>query len=185
MSQHAEHIISDYLVAKYQDGDKDSLKLLIRQFNPSLQKQIYAQTRDMESLDDLVQESWYAIISGLSEVQIRISFEVWALSIARRKAIDWIRQKQRLRKKTEEVYLEEQEKSLSSESDLDIILERKSRLRIAINELPQTQRIVLTMFYLENYSVQEISQVLRISSGTVKSRLFNAREHLKEILNTK
>ncbi len=185
MSQHAEHIINDYLVDKYQDGDKDSLKILIRQFNPSLQKQIYAQTRDKESLDDLVQESWYAIISGLKEVQIRISFEVWALSIARRKAIDWIRQQQRVRKKTQEIYIEEKEKVLPSETELDVILERKARLRIAIDELPQTQRIVLTMFYLENYSVQEISEVLRISSGTVKSRLFNAREHLKEILNTK
>tara|TARA_R110000868_G_scaffold410693_5_gene699846 strand:+ start:24576 stop:25130 length:555 start_codon:yes stop_codon:yes gene_type:complete len=183
MSNKPEHILNDYLVARYQEGDKNSLKILIRQFNPSLERQIYAQTRDKDSLEDLVQESWYAIIGGLKTVQLRISFEVWALSIARRKAIDWIRIQQSARKKTQEMYLIEQRESISNEDAVDTILERKARLRIAITELPKSQHIVLTMFYLENYSVKEVAEVLEISTGTVKSRLFNAREHLKEILN--
>lgn len=185
MAQKVEHILNDYLVAKYQEGDKESLKILIRQFNPSLERQIYAQTRDKGSLEDLVQESWYAIISGLSALTIRISFDVWALSIARRKAIDWIRQQQAARKKAQEVYLFEQNSQVSAEDELDVILDRKAKVRMAIEGLPQTQRIVLSMFYLENHSVNEISEILEISAGTVKSRLYNAREHLKEIFNTK
>lgn len=185
MRQKSEHILNDYLVVRYQQGDKKSLKILIRQFNPSLEKQIYAQTRDKDSLDDLVQDCWYAIISGLSTVNIRISFEVWALSIARRKAIDWIRAQQSARKKATNMYVLEQIESFSKEDDLDIILERKARIKMALNELPQSQRIVLKMFYLENYSIKEVSEILEISTGTVKSRLFNAREHLKKIINKK
>lgn len=185
MKQNSKHILNDYLVAKYQEGDKESLKTLIRQFNPSLQRQIYAQTRDKNSLDDLVQESWYAIISGLSTLKIRISFDVWAMSIARRKAIDWVRQQQLARKKTQEIYLNEQINQTSSENELGIILERKAKVKMAIEDLPQTQKIVLNMFYLENYSVKEISEILEISAGTVKSRLYNAREHLKEIFKPK
>lgn len=185
MSQKAKYILNDYLVARYQEGDKNSLKTLIRQFNPSLERQIYAQTRDKDSVDDLVQECWYAIISGLSTINIRISFEVWALSIARRKGIDWVRAQQSARKKAAELYVFEQVDYITKQDELDVILERKTKLKMAINELPQSQRIVLTMFYLENYTVKETSEVLKISIGTVKSRLFNAREHLKEIFNPK
>ncbi|GAB5408121.1 MAG: sigma-70 family RNA polymerase sigma factor [Balneolaceae bacterium] len=185
MKKNSEHIINDYLVARYQEGDKEALKELIRQFNPSLERQIYAQTRDKTSLDDLVQESWYAIISGLSTLKIRISFDVWALSIARRKAIDWIRHQQSERKRAQEIYVNEQIQHTSAEGELEIILERKAKVNIAIKRLPYTQRVVLSMFYLENYSVKEISEILVISAGTVKSRLYNAREHLKEIFNTK
>ncbi len=183
MGKEKEHILNDYLVAKYQNGDQKALKLLIKQFHPRIEQQIFAQTRDKTSLDDLVQESWYAIIGGLASVNLRISFEVWALSIARRKAIDWIREQQRARKRAQMIAQEEKTENPSEEDFLDIILERKARLKVAISGLPHSQRIVLTMFYLENYSVKEISEVLRISGGTVKSRLFNAREHLKEILN--
>ena len=183
MKNEKEHILNDYLVARYQNGDQKALKLLIKQFHPRLEQQIFAQTRDRASLEDLVQESWYAIIGGLSTVNLRISFEVWALSIARRKAIDWIREQQRARKRAQIIAREEEVNVESGESTLDIILERKARLKVAISGLPHSQRIVLTMFYLENYSVQEISDILRISGGTVKSRLFTAREHLKEIFN--
>lgn len=182
MKKEETHIQNDYLVTRYQEGDKQALKLLIKQFHPRLEQQIFAQTRDKASLEDLVQESWYAIIAGLSTVTLRISFEVWALSIARRKAIDWIREQQRVRKRTQ-VFIQQEMNAPTEEDALDIILERKARLKLAIKGLPHSQRIVLTMFYLENYSVQEISEVLRISAGTVKSRLFNAREHLKEIFN--
>lgn len=184
MRPYSEHIINDYLVVRYQEGDKESLKILIRQFNPRLERQIYAQTRDRASLDDLVQESWYAIISGLSTLKISISFDVWALSIARRKAIDWIRQQQLVRRKTQEIYLNDQIQQISDGDEMDIIQERKAKLKMAIEGLPKTQKIVLSMFYLENYSVKEISEILEISSGTVKSRLFNARESLKEIFKT-
>ena len=60
--------------------------------------------------------------------------------------------------------------------------EQIQRLKKAISLLPSTQRMVLSLFYLENYSLKEISGILDISEGTVKSRLFNAREHLKETL---
>ncbi|MGF1670650.1 MAG: RNA polymerase sigma factor [Balneolaceae bacterium] len=44
--------------------------------------------------------------------------------------------------------------------------------------------MVLSMFYLENLSVKEIGSVLELSTGTVKSRLFHARENLKNIIST-
>lgn len=186
MKQNSKHISNDFLVQRYQQGDKEALRILIRQFHPRLEQQIYYQTRDKASVQDLVQESWYAIINGLESIEIRISFDVWALSIARRKAIDWIREQQRSRKKLNNILTESEPFEIASEEEeLDINLERRVKLKLAITTLPQSQRIVLSMFYLENYSIKEIAEVIEISVGTVKSRLYTAREHLKEIFNNK
>ncbi|WP_340105327.1 RNA polymerase sigma factor [Rhodohalobacter sp. 8-1] len=56
-------------------------------------------------------------------------------------------------------------------------------IRVGIQQLQMSQKIVLSMFYLENLNLSEISSVLDVSKGTVKSKLFYAREKLKSIIN--
>ncbi len=55
-------------------------------------------------------------------------------------------------------------------------------LRTEIRRLPDGQRTILTLFYLEEMAVREIALILGIPEGTVKSRLYNARKVLKEAL---
>ncbi len=65
------------------------------------------------------------------------------------------------------------------------IEERAILLQKAVLTLPTNQQLVLRLFYLEGYSLKEMSQILEISMGTVKSRLFYGREKLKTILKHK
>ncbi len=53
------------------------------------------------------------------------------------------------------------------------------KLQLMIRVLPKDQQVVLRLFYTEEYSLKEISEILEISVGAVKSRLFHARERLK------
>ncbi len=71
------------------------------------------------------------------------------------------------------------------ESDSGTPEEILVQLRLAIKELPDDQRTVVLMFYQENLNILSISRILNIPSGTVKSRLFKAREKLKKILKEK
>ena len=59
------------------------------------------------------------------------------------------------------------------------------QLRAAISELPDDQRSVIHMFYQESLDILSIGRILNIPTGTVKSRLFKAREKLKKILKKK
>ncbi len=177
MNNRSNHILNESLARKYQSGDKEALKELIRRFNPQLRSKIYYHTRSRDSVHDISQDCWYAIITKLEEVKFQIGFEAWALNIARNKAIDWIRHQQRERNRKSD-----SEEENSSSIQIEESNPRINELRKNMNLLSDAQRIVLELFYVDNLSIKEISSVLGISSGTVKSRLFNAREYLKKTI---
>ncbi len=53
-------------------------------------------------------------------------------------------------------------------------------VRQLLKKLPEKERLILSLFYLEGHKIHEISTILNIPPGTVKSRIFYAREHLKK-----
>lgn len=186
MKKFPEHISSEQLVEQYQEGNRDALKLLIKKHHPKMTRTIRYYTQSSEPVNDLVQECWYHIIRQLGQLDLKISFEAWVLTIAKHKAIDWIRQQQKNRKLDMELMNQNADDENRDEFTLagDEWQDKLGKIQSAIQQLPKHQNIVLSLFYLENLSVKEISNVLKISTGTVKSRLFHAREKLKSILLT-
>lgn len=73
---------------------------------------------------------------------------------------------------------------LSDSSDLDNIIkqEESNELIVAVNSLPAKYRAVIHLYYYEDYSVKEIAEALKLSSGTIKWQLSRARQLLKEHL---
>lgn len=129
---------------------------------------------------DIAQECWYAIIKKLEDLDLKISFEAWALTIAHRKSVDWIRKQQQARKQAQVLVKEADTKAVTqSETEQDMLL---AKVQIGLQQLPPIQRIVIQMFYMENLSLRKIRKVLDIPEGKVKSRLFKAREKLKETI---
>ncbi len=180
MDRSSDHNKYEALARSYQSGSREALKELIRTFNPQIESKIYFHTKDKDSVRDISQECWYVIINNLEKVKFQIGFEAWALNIARNKSVDWIRNQQK-----------ERRNRIVSENEIEdsINREEKSIQELRINELKlgmqllsNAQRIILELFYVENLSLSEIAEVLEISAGTVKSRLFYAREQLKKII---
>ena len=104
MNNRSNHILNESIARKYQSGDREALKDLIRRFNPQLRSKIYYHTRNKDSVQYISQDCWCVIITKLEEVKFQVGFEAWALNIARNKSIDWIRhqQKERNRKSDSE-----------------------------------------------------------------------------------
>ena len=178
MNKQQNHITDEELVRRYQNGEEQLLKVLIRRFHPLLQRNIGYRIGNTALVDDIVQECWYAIIPKLDTLELKISFRVWVMAVARHKAIDWLRTEQRVRYQHEKI---REHDEYSGEDINDEALIRDARQ--AIQKLPPTQRIVIELFYRQNLTLAEISDVLDIAKGTVKSRLFYAREKLKHIIN--
>lgn len=171
------------LLTRYQTGDEEALRQLIRTIQPKLEKTIYYTTRNRSVVKDICQECWYTIIPKLKKLEIKISFESYVSAIARRKSIDWIRTQQRQRKNSEAARSELTISKLADQDESATLFDKMKKVRVQIDQLPDSQKIVLKLFYLENLNLKEISGILAISEGTVKSRLFTARESIKKNVN--
>ncbi|NNK71878.1 MAG: RNA polymerase sigma factor, partial [Flavobacteriaceae bacterium] len=106
------------------------------------------------------------------------AFKSWAMRIVVRKAIDWTRKQKRRPISISNFKQKEQEQIEEGGSREDLL----RRLNEAIKNLPENQGAVLHLFYIQEYNLKEIAEILDISKGTVKSRLYYAREHLKQLL---
>lgn len=174
-----EQIFDEWLILQYQSGNKKSINILAKRWYTKILRKAYWHTKDMEISKDIAQEAWIAIIKGINKIKEPAKFGSWVSQIVYAKSVDWIRSQQKERH-NQEVRLEVQEGFGTDKSEAEETLIQG--LRQHIKALPDKQRIVLSMFYLDNHSLQEISEVLKISKGTIKSRLFHAREKLKQIL---
>jgi len=173
--------VDSWLVLNYQSGHKKSMAILVKRWHGKFCKQAYFYTRDIDVAKDIAQESWQVIINKIYRLEDTNKFGSWALSIVNRKAIDWLRKKKRTVSKLKNYYESEAGISESSKQNIDEV----KKLKEAIVSLPEGQQIVLKLFYTESYSILEICEILKLSKGTVKSRLFYAREKLKTIIKNR
>ena len=140
-------------------------------------KHAYWHTHDLTSSEDIAQESWCVIVRKIGTLRDPNSFGSWAMRIVTRKSLDYLNKNNRERHVLNDLYQDKTE-----DNTPDNKASQLERLRAAIKTLPLGHRQVLRLFYLEEYSLKEISEILEIATGTVKSRLYHAREKLKTIL---
>ncbi len=172
-----EKVFDGLMVLEYQSGKKKALSILVKRHHLRLCKHSYRYTKDVEAAQDVVQDAWKTIMDKMHTLKDPNSFGCWATMIVTRKSLDHIDRVKRNRKRNEAYRQEDWENSGTDDNVTDI-----KRLQSAIKELTHDQQMVLKLFYMESYSLKEIGEILDISVGTAKSRLFHAREKLKMIL---
>ncbi len=165
------------LVLQHQSGDKKALGLLVKRHHHRLCRHSFWYTRDIDAAQDIVQDCWGIIIKKLNGLRDPNTFGSWALRIVTRKSLDFLDSNKYQREKLKAMRAEDEDREAAELRQSDI-----QRLQKAIRSLPHDQQVVLKLFYTQEYSLKEIGGILDISVGTVKSRLFHAREKLKSIL---
>lgn len=126
---------------------------------------------------DVMQEVWIRVFAGTRTVRAASTFKPWIYRTARNTALNHIRAEQRYRAVVEECG----EQIVESELDI-LLLENAEEVHRALDQLPLPNREALTLYFLEEMSVREIAEVLEVPEGTVKSRLYHGRRHLRSIL---
>lgn len=180
MRRDAARILDEYLVASARAGDRAAFSQLAQRWQPKLLAHAYRLIGDTELARDIVQDGWGDIIKGVSRLKDAALFPAWAYRIISRRTVDTIRRLQRQRKITTAYANEPKPSSLSTagiEAEADA-----TPLRQAMAALPAKQRATIALFYLEGFSVAEVSVALSVPAGTVKTRLMKARRKLRAAL---
>ncbi len=172
-----EQIVDEMLVLAAQAGRADALAELARRWHPRLLRAAWRLTRDVDGAHESVQEAWLAIARGLGRLDDPARFGAWVLTIVRRRCADWIRTRRRWRSRESAIPEGSTEKPATT-----LPQDARARAREALGRLDPDRRALLALFYLEGFSIEEIAGTLGIPPGTVKSRLFHARERLRAVL---
>ncbi len=170
-------IFDGLLVLQYRSGKKKALSLLVRKYHNRLCKHSYWYTHDIDASKDVVQDCWSIIINKLDSLKEPNLFGSWVFRIVTRKSLDYVKRRKKELGSLNEYYSTQEIEETKVGNNTDV-----RKLRGAIQDLTKDQQIVLRLFYTESYSLNEVSEILDISIGTVKSRLFHAREKLKMTL---
>jgi len=165
------------LVVAFLSGDKAALNSLVKRWHKLFCKKAYWLVKDADLAKDIAQDSWTSIISKIETLNNPESFGNWALRIVYYKSLDTL---QSISKERDRNHAYQKEQIYINDEPVDNSAMEKLLVE-TLKKLPNHQQIVIRLFYLEDYSLKQISELLEISIGTAKSRLFYARETLKQI----
>ena len=176
MNRKAETVLDEYLVLAAQHGSEDAFRRLVIRWTPGLRRHAGRVLLDADAASDAVQDAWLAIAKGLGRLDDPTRFPGWAFAITTRKCVDEVRRRQRRREVTRRVADDLSVASaVVARDDPDQTLD----LVEAVSALPADQRLLASLYYGEDLSIEEIANAFRIPAGTVKSRLHAIRLSLK------
>lgn len=180
MREPLQAIHDEWLVLRSQAGEAAALNELARRWHPPLWRFARRKIGRDDGAADAMQDAWLAMARGLRRLHDPAAFRRWAYRVVSRSCANWIRREQRRRRLKEHIRNDAgaaaspHHPARTAETDDDI-----AALRDAIDQLPAPMRDSLELHYLDGLSVAEISTVLGVPRGTVKSRLFHARRELR------
>lgn len=164
------------LIKRFIDGDELVFSELLKRHKEKVRNIIYITLSNTDGVDDIAQEVFITVYRHLKSFRFESQFTTWLYRITINKCKDHLRKKNIrsifLPLKDEEPVFE----SINEDTDI------KHIVRNAIATLPDKLRIPLVLKDLEGFSYQEIADTMECEIGTVKSRIFRAREALKKIL---
>ena len=181
------------LIAAFKEGDHTSFLDLVLKYEQRVYNHCLLMVNDEVESYDLTQEVFLKVFRKIKNYEPTYSFYTWLYRITVNCCIDFLRRKKR---HIQGVSLSsipgDDSNEIGKERDIpdetfvpDTYLINKELdevLKTAIGELSEKLRAIIILKEIEGFSYEEIADVLGCSRGTVKSRLFRAREQLKELL---
>jgi len=164
---------TELLVMQAQNGSQKAFNLLVKRWNKRLISFAYKYLKDIDQAKDIAQDSWISIHKGLGRLSQPGKFDTWAFRITYNKVMDQFRQKSE--------FVSDEGLEVAESKELETIeTERWSTVADIMKRLPPAHKAILKLFYLEQQSIKDISLILDLPEGTIKSRIFYARELLKK-----
>lgn len=179
------------LIKKCKKGSREAFNILFSRYQTQVVNIAYSMLSDREDAYDAAQETFVRVYRNIESFKEQSSFTTWLYRITTNVCSDMLRKRQRDTNVISINQFADENKDFDIKDDSPTIeenmelSERQAAVRSAINELKEEYRAVITLCDIEGMSYDEISAVLDIPSGTVKSRINRARNSLKKILMKK
>jgi len=179
------------LVQRARQGELEAYDELVQRYQERIYATIYHMTSNHEDANDLAQESFIKAFQALKSFKGGSSFYTWLYRIAVNKTINFLKQRKN------RIHLSLNDLDLNTEHDPDLVAlisdktprreagltELQEKLNTALMKLSEPHRLVVVLHDVQGLSHEEIAKVMDCNIGTVRSRLFYARQQLQAWLS--
>jgi RNA polymerase sigma-70 factor (ECF subfamily) len=177
------------LVVRALAGREDGFEELVRRYQRPIVAYVYRMVGDYDSALDLAQEVFIKVYNSLGRYRPEFKFSTWIYRIAHNASIDYLRRAGNLRTEDMEVACEGgstfekpfASKALSPEQETERG-ERRAEIEEVVRQLAPAYRELIVLRHSHDLSYDEIAEVTGLPLGTVKNRIFRAREAMRELL---
>jgi RNA polymerase sigma factor (sigma-70 family) len=179
------------LVRRARKGDLSAYDDLVRRYQERIYATIYHMTSNHEDANDLAQEAFIKAFQALRSFKGGSSFYTWVYRIAVNKTINFLKQ----RKNRTQMSLDDLDVNAEHDPDLVALVSEKTprrevglaelqeKLNAAMQKLSEPHRLVVTLHDVQGLAHEEIAKIMDCNVGTVRSRLFYARQQLQAYLS--
>ena len=173
------------LIQRTLDGDEGAFTTLVKKYQKWVHTLVWRKIGDFHTAEEITQDIFLKVYKSLSTLKPPDRFPGWLYVIATRHCITWLRKKQLPTTSLDTMPITELEElcytRYTAARDAEESLEHQRELiKRLLQKLPESERTVVTLYYLAEMTSEDISTFLGVSPNTVRSRLRRARKRLEK-----
>ena len=159
-------------------GDESAFGFLVDKYKGSVHALAYRKLGDFHTAEEITQDTFLKAYQKLSTLKDPARFPGWLYVITARCCISWLRQNRLQTESFDRVKREMNVQSWAKYADARV----REEVHNALESLPESERTVLTLYYMAGMTCEEIGRFIGTSCGAIRDRLYRARMRLKEEL---
>ncbi len=166
------------------DGDDKAFTILVRKYQKSVHALAWRKVGDFHVAEEITQDTFLQAYKKLVTLKNPNQFAGWLYVIANRLCLNWLERRKPTMQSLEDTPMEEIEESsyahhISAERETEATEHRSTIVKKLLEKLPESERTVVTLYYLGEMDTKEIGRFLGVSVNTITSRLQRARKRLR------
>ncbi len=172
----------DYIL-KILEGDIQKFSILVNQYKDLVYTLAFRMCKNKEDAEEVSQDTFIKVYKSLNKFKNESKFSTWVYRIAYNTCLDNLRKNKRQQQTISiNEYTENQLKTLDNALDTMEKEEKKQAIQNCLQLLPSNDSFLLTLYYFEELSLDEISKIINVKPNYVKVKLFRSRKKLTSIL---
>ena len=174
------------LIAKVLDGDTNAFSVLVNRYKDLVFSLSLKMLKNREEAEEISQDAFIKVYKSLHKFKGDSKFSTWIYKVVYNSCLDRLKQyKKNYALVPIDEFNENQVKTLDNAFDALVSQDRKNAIQACLNKLPSEDSFLLTLYYFEEQSLEEISKIVGLTANNVKVKLFRGRKKLATILKEK
>ncbi|MCW0483912.1 RNA polymerase sigma factor [Gaoshiqia sediminis] len=169
--------IHQEIIDRCREGNREAQFQLYKLYYKSMYNTSLRIVGNPTDAEDVMQEAFLSAFNKMESYEGKVSFGAWLKKIVVNRSLDYLKKRRVVFEEINERVMEEEENPFMETHEIDV-----EKIKKAIWQLPEGYRVVLSLYLLEGYDHDEISEILHITNVSSRTQLLRAKKKLRDLL---